>query len=119
MGLGCDMREMSDGDAWTLYRNGKPLRIRDVLWYSSVSLTQPSPTAAMPYCARTSFSVAQRIIAVAAPAPARDRPCGHSESGVRRPVSPRVGCQPGLLAADRGDDLRESDGRGLGLLAAR
>jgi hypothetical protein len=32
---------------------------------------------------------------------------------------PRVGLQPGLLAADRGDDLRDSDGRGLGLLAAR
>jgi hypothetical protein len=29
--LGCDVREMPNGDEWTLYRNGKPLRIREVL----------------------------------------------------------------------------------------
>jgi hypothetical protein len=29
--LGCDVHEMSKGGAWTLYRNGKPLRIKEVL----------------------------------------------------------------------------------------
>jgi hypothetical protein len=29
--LGCDVHEMPNGDEWTLYRNGKPLRIREVL----------------------------------------------------------------------------------------
>ena len=31
MALSCDVHEMPKGDEWTLYRNGKPLRIREVL----------------------------------------------------------------------------------------
>ena len=31
MALSCDVHEMPKGDAWSLYRHGKPLRIKDVL----------------------------------------------------------------------------------------
>jgi len=29
--FGCDVQQMPKGDAWSVYRDGKPLRINDVL----------------------------------------------------------------------------------------